>query len=1336
MELVDVQTTVGQPEDFSENIDFKISIDPESNLPTAVKRTSVKSSKSITRHFDSDGNMIEEIVGEENPLIENEFWEKPSVDIQGGQQVTSSSTRLTTIKRTVDELGNIIDEEVGTVESADPHSQVRILEEIQSNKSNLKNEIQKTMDVKENGKLIFTLHGARDLEDKDWVGKSDPYAVVTLGQTVFKTQTFPNNLNPDFEQKMEFEINKTSLGSLNIEIFDEDITRDGCLGNTTIEISTIKMDKKIVNQSRNLSNSKTGKIIYSMHFISEVSDVFSDKDVEGSHKEVRKLKSVKTVDNRNEDKGDLVSRMSALGVENIELIPDDSTKSEDVLLKDVIDLQASTKKKISGLMKTIQKVELDTAVGNPQVYSRKIIKKMDSEGNVVEEIIEGDGASNMQIGFENDINSSGTSRSIVRKTVKILDDQGNIIEEKEIETTGDELDLEMLRNTTVKSHISKVLMDHQGNILDPNIDNFNIDDPFVHMHSLKGASNVLPEGTDTTYIIRKEYSNDSEKSPTIEDITYSEYPHLTTPMSPSLDILSSNFTTKSHSVRYFHSSSEPFQNITSLRAHFVQAFDEDVPDAKSTEYDSGVKDVKFDDTFSNYSESSSFNINRSVSQSTQLFSSTHSFSGSEFSSNKSTCAENTEKVFNIENSSMYMLASEEPSLEELVSETSVTTWMKPVISGNCLSDKEFWKNQTNTPSTAFFSCSSHSTTPEHGLASGPQSLRSPISVLKDNSPVLFQSLPSSPKKKNSVKRVITSELFSSDKDISRSLELVYTEPNDDPKEKLSTIYKSVAPLKQNLVERKPSFTKIKRPSIEYDIHSGSSSPEWRIIDGKSVDFSPCYSSNEYSFQTKSISIPQKSSHECQISTDICPKDPPCVQLFNPQSQSSVRSPERKFQYVQGLDEQYSANVEERVETIQKEDMVTNLTQTGSKEPAIDLDIAISKEHSFVYDTSVEAFGTKGEIIDGGSGNDKMLEEQCLTGDSSLFGQTAGLEESKRSIDEIEDFIESNTPSKESQVEKFEYFENKANNLHEEDISTSQIERPETDNSEIVIEDKNEDFKIPLSSSPLKVETLFLTESTESQTNTPRNDSEGIMIPKKDIQNRRLSNISVEDENKISSTPEGENYFMKREQSFISKVEKREVEHLAVEISDYYNLVQASDENLRVKPIESTPETEIEIRDLPVHSNLTVKPVEQVVRRIPVSSYEQIYDTVSIEDIAGHSQMSAAEIMSSLGDRFQGTHEVPEFVSSFEDLYQRSTEGTTDDLVISALKATTELPGERWSAPAGAIEPPILEANEFSSRITPLQNKIENHWEEIEILMSTETLVGQEQESSKKPSSNN
>ena len=401
------------------------------------------------------------------------------------------------------------------------------------------------------------------------------------------------------------------------------------------------------------------------------------------------------------------------------------------------------------------------------------------------------------------------------------------------------------------------------------------------------------------------------------------------------------------------------------------------------------------------------------------------------------------------------------------------------------------------------------------------------------------------------------------------------------------------------------------------------------------------------------------------------------------------------------------------------DMVTNLTE--STETGSNFDKAMSREQSFVYDTSVEAFGSKGEVIDEHCGHNKIIEEECMTGGISFIGQIAGPEES---TDEIRDFIESNTPSKESQVEKFEYVENKDFDINEDNISTSPEERPESDKSDIVIEELNENLKIPLSSSPLKVDTLFLTESTESQSKASETKAGGIEIPRHERQNRRLSNISVEEENKISSTPEGENYFMKREHSFISKVEKGEMAQLAVEISDYYSLEEASDDKLCVKPIESTPEAEIEIRDLPLQSNLTVKPVETLARRIPVSSYEQIYDTVSIEDIAGHSRMSAAEIMSSLGDRFQGTHEVPEFVSSFEDLYQRSAEGMADDVVLSALKATAELPGERWSAPAGAIEPPILEASEFSSRITPLQNKIENHWDQIEILMSTETLVGQ------------
>jgi len=910
--IVDEQISVSQPDDISTKFESMRNTDLERSLPTAVKRTSVKTTKSITKRFDDQGNVIEEIISEDaNPIIESELWKRASVEIPSNLQVTSSNTSVTTIKRTVDEHGNVVNEEVSTIDSKDPQSQLGVPEH-EFEQKYMKKESGGKVENQENGKLIFKLHNATNLENKEWIGKSDPYAVVTLGQTVCKTETIANNLNPEFEQEMIFQINKSSPSALNIELFDENITRDGCLGNTAVEILPIKTRGKLVKQTKDLSNSKTGKINYSIEFIPEVNDIFCDANIECSLEGARKLKPVNKTEKDTGNKSELLMRMSDLGIENIELVSDDEDNNEDVLLKDVIDLQASTKKKISGLMKTIQNVELDTSEDRPQVYSRKVVKRIDSEGNVTEEIMEGDGldSSATQFGIENQsITSRKVSQTFSRKTVKILDNEGNVIEEREMDTTGDgtDFDLGMLRNTSVQSTVRKVLMDQQGNVINETVENINVDDPEAYAQSFQRSLVTSPE----TYEIRKQFSSESDKSPTMDDIVYSEYPHLTTPMDQTFDALSSTFAASSHSVRYFHSSSEPFQNITSLRAHFVQAFDEDVPDVKSTEYDPAVKDVKFDDSFSSYSGNSNYNINSSVSHSTQLFSSTHSFSGSEFSSNKSTALEATEKlaVSGDKNTNIYMLASEEPSLEEL-SESSVTTWMEPIISGNCLSEKEFWKSPDNLPKNstsgteasqtyAFFSSSSHSSSPDQCLISGSHSLRSPVSMLKANSPVLFQSLPSSPKKKESVKKVITSELFSSDKDISRSLELVYTEPNDDPKEKLSSIYKSVAPIKGNLVERKPSFTKIKRPSLEYEVMSGSPSPEWRMAEGKSVVFSPCDSNKDYSFQTKTIQISPTSPQECQISKDICSSDPPCYQLFDPKSQSSVRSPERKFQYVQG-----------------------------------------------------------------------------------------------------------------------------------------------------------------------------------------------------------------------------------------------------------------------------------------------------------------------------------------------------------------------------------------------------------------------------------------------------
>merc|ERR1719474_359549 len=195
----------------------------------------------------------------------------------------------------------------------------------------------------------------------------------------------------------------------------------------------------------------------------------------------------------------------------------------------------------------------------------------------------------------------------------------------------------------------------------------------------------------------------------------------------------------------------------------------------------------------------------------------------------------------------------------------------------------------------------------------------------------------------------------------------------------------------------------------------------------------------------------------------------------------------------------------------------NLTKDNEnhEKKNIQHNVIVSQEQSFLYDTSEE-------ILEEVSSGDEMKHSQFET-----------------SINErIEDFTEANTPSKASQVEKFEYFAEKEVCSDVTDISSSRKEKSEIDLA------LNQEEKISLSSSPERVENLFLTESTVSPTLSSSVESNVIEIPNSEKKNRRLSNTSIDENHKISSTPEGEKYFVKREQSFLSKFDKGEVGNLA------------------------------------------------------------------------------------------------------------------------------------------------------------------------------------------------
>jgi len=172
-----------------------------------------------------------------------------------------------------------------------------------------------------------------------------------------------------------------------------------------------------------------------------------------------------------------------------------------------------------------------------------------------------------------------------------------------------------------------------------------------------------------------------------------------------------------------------------------------------------------------------------------------------------------------------------------------------------------------------------------------------------------------------------------------------------------------------------------------------------------------------------------------------------------------------------------------------------------------------------------------------------------------------------------------------------------------------------------------------------------------------------------------------------------------------------------------------DEELVVKPILEDPGAAIEITDLRPDTRLRVKPIDLSVKTAPVSSFETIYDKVDYEDVVACPRMTKDEIMSNLGDRFRGTIEVPDCISSFDELYQISSMDT--ETTSTSCTTSMDLPGRRWTAPAGSVEAPILAEEEFDVRFAPLVERTESHWGEIERMMGGQSCIEQDVDSSKK-----
>merc|ERR1719458_1539013 len=70
-----------------------------------------KSFKRIIRTVDAEGNVTEQVVEDESTPTS---WEMANVDLAGGMEMVASQSRVTSVKKTIDEFGNIISEDIQT----------------------------------------------------------------------------------------------------------------------------------------------------------------------------------------------------------------------------------------------------------------------------------------------------------------------------------------------------------------------------------------------------------------------------------------------------------------------------------------------------------------------------------------------------------------------------------------------------------------------------------------------------------------------------------------------------------------------------------------------------------------------------------------------------------------------------------------------------------------------------------------------------------------------------------------------------------------------------------------------------------------------------------------------------------------------------------------------------------------------------------------------------------------------------------------------------------------------------------------------------------------------
>ncbi|KAM8934519.1 extended synaptotagmin-3 [Pelodytes ibericus] len=90
-------------------------------------------------------------------------------------------------------------------------------------------------------------------------GKSDPYAVLRVGNQTFKSKTIKENLNPRWGEMFEFVVHEVPGQDLEVDLYDEDPDKDDFLGSLVISLEDVMKDR-VVTEWFPLSDVASGQV--------------------------------------------------------------------------------------------------------------------------------------------------------------------------------------------------------------------------------------------------------------------------------------------------------------------------------------------------------------------------------------------------------------------------------------------------------------------------------------------------------------------------------------------------------------------------------------------------------------------------------------------------------------------------------------------------------------------------------------------------------------------------------------------------------------------------------------------------------------------------------------------------------------------------------------------------------------------------------------------------------------------------------------------------------------------------------------------------------------------